>query len=181
MGERLDDRDVGAEGLPDTGELDPDDTAAEHDRPRRDPVQPQGVVAADDPVAVDGQTGQRLGLGSGGEQDVSAGECLLFDLNGGGGGEHSLAGDVGDVLGFDQALQAGVQFAGDAVLVLVHTGHVDAGQLGGDPELTAFPGAVGDLGGVQQRLGGDAAAVQAGTAEQVLLDQGDGLSEFCGA
>ena len=92
-----------------------------------------------------------------------------------------MAGDVGDVLGFDQALQAGVQFAGDAVLVFVHTGHVDSGQFGGDPELTAFPGAVGDFGGVQQRLGGDAAAVQAGTAEQVLLDQGDGLSEFCGA
>src|SRR4029077_13039146 len=113
--ERLDEGDLGAEGAPDTGEFDPDDTAAEHDDRGGDPVQSEGVVAADDPVAVDGQTGQRLGLGSGGEQDVSAGECLPFDLNGGGGGEHTLAGNVGDVLGFDQALEAGVQFAGDAV------------------------------------------------------------------
>ena len=37
---------------------------------------------------------------------------------------------------------------------------------------------VGDLGRVQQRLGGDAAAVQAGAADLVLLDQGDGLAEF---
>ena len=74
VGERFDDGDVGAEGLPDTGELDPDDAAAEHDDRGWDPVQSQGVVAADDPVAVDGQARQRLGLGSGGEQDVSAGE-----------------------------------------------------------------------------------------------------------
>jgi hypothetical protein len=32
---------------------------------------------------------------------------------------------------------------------------------------------VGQLGRVQQRLGGDAAAVQAGAADLVLLDEGD--------
>ena len=37
---------------------------------------------------------------------------------------------------------------------------------------------VGDLGRVQQRLGRDAAAVQAGAADLVLLDQGDALAEL---
>ena len=37
---------------------------------------------------------------------------------------------------------------------------------------------VGDLAGVQQRLGRDAAAVQAGAADLVLLDQDDRLAEL---
>ncbi len=41
------------------------------------------------------------------------------------------------------------------------------------PNCVALAGLVGDLAGVQQGLGGDAAAVQAGAAELVLLDQGD--------
>ena len=36
-GERLDDGDLGAEGLPDAGELAADDAAAEHDHRRRAP------------------------------------------------------------------------------------------------------------------------------------------------
>ena len=38
---------------------------------------------------------------------------------------------------------------------------------------------VGDLAGVQERLGRDAAAVQAGSADLVLLDQHHGLAELC--
>ena len=45
-------------------------------------------------------------------------------------------------------------------------------------ELLALAGLVGDLTGVQQGLGGDAAAVQAGAAELVLLDQGDVQTEL---
>ena len=40
-------------------------------------------------------------------------------------------------------------------------------------ELLGLAGGVGDLGGVQQRLGRDAADVQAGAAELALLDQAD--------
>ena len=42
-----------------------------------------------------------------------------------------------------------------------------------DAELLALAGGVGHLGRVQQRLGGDAAPVQAGAAELALLDQRD--------
>ena len=54
-------------------------------------------------------------------------------------------------------------------------------KVGVDAELLALAGRVGDLGGVQQRLGRDAAAVQAGAAELVLLDQGDRQAELGGA
>ena len=71
----------------------------------------------------------------------------------------------------EQALQALVEPADDAVLVRVDPGHVDADQVGLDAELLALAGLVGDLGRVQQRLGRDAAAVQAGAAQLGLVDQ----------
>lgn len=50
---------------------------------------------------------------------------------------------------------------------------VDALEGGLDTELRALAGLVGDLARVQQCLCGDAAIVQAGTADLALLDQGD--------
>ena len=66
----------------------------------------------------------------------------------------------------------------DAVLVLVDAGHVDAVEGRVHAELRALAGLVGDLAGVQQGLGRDAATVQAGAADLVLLDQHHGLAEF---
>ena len=45
-------------------------------------------------------------------------------------------------------------------------------------ELLGVTGGVGDLGRVQQRLGGDAADVQAGAAEVALLDEPDAQPEL---
>ena len=45
-------------------------------------------------------------------------------------------------------------------------------------EVLALLGCIGNLGRVQQGLGGDATAVQAGAAELVLVDEDDGLAEF---
>jgi hypothetical protein len=55
----------------------------------------------------------------------------------------------------------------------VHPGHVDAVEGVLHTELRALAGLVGQLAGVQQSLGGDAAPVQTGAAQLVLLDQGD--------
>ncbi len=60
-------------------------------------------------------------------------------------------------------------------------GQVDALEGGSHPEAAGVAGRVGDLGGVQQGLGGDAAAVQAGAAEEVLLDEGHAQAELGGA
>ena len=60
-------------------------------------------------------------------------------------------------------------------------GDVDAVEGGRDAVLRGLAGVVGDLGGVQQGLGRDAADVQAGAAELVLLDQADGEAQLDGA
>ena len=49
------------------------------------------------------------------------------------------------------------------------------------PYLADSRGVVGDLGRVQQRLRRDAADVQTGAADLVLLDQADGDAELDGA
>jgi hypothetical protein len=60
----------------------------------------------------------------------------------------------------------------------VDAGHVDALEGDLDAELRALPGEVGDLASVQQGLGRDAAAVQAGATDLVLLDERDRLAQF---
>lgn len=131
------------------------------------------MVGGDDPVAVDLQARQRLRHGAGRQQDVAALDALAVHVDGGGGGEAALTLDVRHLAGGDKSLQALVQAGDDAVLVLVDPGHVDALEGGLHTELLALAGLVGDLARVQQGLGGDAPPVQAGTADLVLLDQGD--------
>ena len=150
-----------------------DHAAAEHDHRGRDLVELERVVAGDHPLAVDVQAGQALGVRPGGQHDVPALVPLAVDLDRGGADQPAHALDEGDLPALHQALQALVEPRDDAVLVLVDRGHVDAVEGGPDAELLALAAGVGDLGRVQQRLGRDAAAVQAGAAELVLLDQGD--------
>src|SRR5690606_31601618 len=88
--------------------------------------------------------------------------------------------DDGDAAAAHQAAQTLVQPRDDAVLVGVQRGDVDAVEGGPDAELGAVARGVGDLGGVEQGLGRDAADVQAGAAELVLLDQGDAEPELGG-
>src|SRR6185437_14824529 len=179
--QRLDDGDLGAEGLPDRGEFAADDAAAEHDDRARDAIELERVVAADDPVAVDIQAGQRLGYRTGCQHDVAAGVGLAVHSHLIGRAQHALAGHEGDLAGLHNALQALVQLADHAVLVAVDPGHVDAVELALHAERRALAGQVGDFGRVQQRLGGDAAAVQAGAAHLGLLDQGHVHAQVGGA
>ncbi len=168
----LDDRDLGAEALPDARELHADDPAAEHDHAVGHVVEVDGLGGGHD-AAAELEPGQRLGVRAGGQHEVAAGVALPVDLDGVGADQRAVAVDHGDLAGLHQSLQALVELADDAVLVGVDAGHVDARQGGLDPVGLALTGVVGDLGGVQQRLGGDAAPVQAGATELVLLDEGD--------
>ena len=99
----------------------------------------------------------------------------------GAGANLALAGDVRDAGGLDETLQALVETADHAVLVRVDLRHVDAVERRLDAERLALTGGVGDLGGVQERLGRDAAVVQARAADLALLHQCDGLAELRGA
>src|SRR5690606_24730549 len=173
VGQRLDDRDVRAEGLPHGGELDADDAAAEHDRALGDVVELERLLAGDD-AAADLQAGQGARVGAGGQDDVAAPVGGAVDLDGVRAGEPAPTGDVVDLPGLHQALEALVQAADDAVLVGVDGTHVDALEGAVDADAGALADRVGHLGAVEQRLRRDAAAVQTGTAELVGLDQRDG-------
>ncbi len=177
VGQRLDDGDVGAEGLPDAGELHADDAAAEHDHALGDVVEVEGLVGRHD-AAADVEAGQAARVRAGGQDHGGAGVLLAVHLDGVGADEAAVALDERDVAALDEALQALVEAADDTVAVLVDLGHVDALEGGPHAERVALLGAVGDLGGVEQRLGRDAPAVQAGAAELVLVDEDHGHAEL---
>src|SRR5699024_12099733 len=122
--------------------------------------------------------GQGLRVRPAGQQHLFTGVPRAIDVDTGATGERAGPFDKLDLPGLEQALETLVHAVDDAVLVLVHADHVHAVETGIDAERAGFLGGVGDLRGVQQGLRGDAPAVQAGAADLVLLDEGDGHAEF---
>src|SRR5690606_38133698 len=92
-----------------------------------------------------------------------------------------LTGDDRDAARLDEAFQALELLGDDALAVRRDTGDVDGLEARGDTDGGRGAHMIGDFGRVQQRLRRDAAAVQAGAADLVLLDQGDFLAEIAGA
>src|SRR3954451_2990602 len=86
-------------------------------------------------------------------------------------GHPTLALDDVDPAALDQTGQTLEEAGDDLVLVGIDPGHVDALEGGRHSELVGLPGLVRDLRCVEQRLGRDAADMEAGTAEVALLDQ----------
>ena len=116
VGERLDDRDVGAERLPDARELDADDAAAEHGDLAGHEVELERLLARDH-AAADLEAGQRAGVRAGREDDVLADDAVVADLHGVRRDEAALALDDGDAAGLDEALQA-LELARDDALAV---------------------------------------------------------------
>jgi hypothetical protein len=83
-----------------------------------------------------------------------------------------------DLAALHQAGQALVQALDDLALVGVDLRHVDVVERAVDAELLGLLDDVDRLGRVQQGLGRDAAAVQAGAADLVLLHHDDALAEL---
>ena len=106
----------------------------------RHAVELERLLAGDDPSA-DLEAGQRPGVGAGGEHDVLAASYrLAADLDGVR-PRRAVPSPSTTVIAaaLDQALQALVQPADDAVAVGVHAGQVDALERGADAELLATP------------------------------------------
>ena len=177
---RLDDGDLGAPAAPDAGELDADDATAENGDLLGHEIEGERLLGGDD-AAADLEAGKRSRVRPGRQHDVLAGDGLVADLHGGGRGEAALALDRGDAAGLDQPLQTLVLAGDDLFAVRRDRRDVDAAERGGHAVLGGFARDVRDLGGVQQSLGGDAADVQAGPADLVLLDQTDRQAQFAGA
>ena len=176
--ECLDDRDLGAERLPDARELDADDAAAEDDRRARGSRSSSSAWSLGEDPAADLEARQRAAVRAGREDHVRAAVDVVADAHRRAGLEAALAGDDGDAAGLDEALEALVLLRDDALAVGADAGRVDALECGADADGRRIAGDLGDLGRVQQRLGRDAAAVQARAAHLVLLDEGDRLAEL---
>ena len=172
VGQGLDNRDLGTEAAPHGGELQADNTAAENHGGGGNPVHLECLVGGDH-AAADLETGDRARVGAGRQNDVAAGDALAVDLDGVRVGEAAPAGDNLDVARLEQALQALVQAGNNRVAILAHLSHVNAVEGGGNAELGRLAHGLGRLCGVQVRLGGDAAAVQAGAAHLIAVDEGD--------
>ena len=176
--QRLDNGHLAAERGPRRGELAADDPAAEHDRGGRHPVERQGVFAGYDPVPVQVQPRQGTRVRAGGKHHVRSGVSVRTDLHCPAAGQQALAVHDLDTTALDQAGQPLMVLRDHRVLVLVDPGHVDAFERRLHPERRALPRLVGDLPGVQERLGRDAATMQARPAYLVLLHKYHGLAQL---
>lgn len=102
---------------------------------------------------------------------MPAGDALAVHLDRVRSDELAEALEDRDLARLDQALQALVEPTDHRGLVLVHAVHVDVVESRVHAEVRALTGVVGELGGVQERLGRDAPVVQAGAADLVGLDE----------
>ena len=107
------------------------------------------------------------------EHDSFAAELLPVDLEHPGSDEAGLADvhiDPTPAPGLDRVLRRRIDAREDAV---ADGGPVGADQLGADPVAAGVADRLGDIGRVHQHLRRDAAAVEAGTAEPIALDDRD--------
>src|SRR3954447_1706936 len=169
--QQLDDRDVTAEAAEDRREFDADRAAA-HDGDRlRDRLHVDRFVTRDDPLAIDLDARHAARLRAGGDDDLLArGKRLLVafgDLHRALAGDAPRSFDPVDLVLLEQELDAAGQSLDDLVLAGLYLVHVEGN--GGLPEREApFLPVLRDLERVrvlEQRLGRDAAPVQARAAE----------------
>ena len=184
--EHLDDRDLGAETGPDGTEFEADGAGADDDHLLRHGLQRDAVVGGDDGLSVELHEGQFDRHRAGGDEDVLG---LERAVTGRGADEHlaglnetAEAADDFDVTLLEQRADAHVELRDDLVLVGEHRGDVEGELLAADEAmLLAVDGVLVDFGGVEQGLGGDAADVEAGAAEGVvLLHEGHLEAELAG-
>jgi hypothetical protein len=179
--EHLDNGDLHAQQRQQTGELAADVAAAEDDHALRELGQLQQRPARVDGAIRGDEAGDRR-CRAGGDDDlvgaearlsVVAGDQNLFRRDEGSGPGEDL-----HAVGLEQGSDAAAEALDNTVLAGHHRRVVRGGVGHANAQLLAGAGAVGELGRGDQRLGGYAAAVEAGSPELVLLDQGDRSAEL---
>ena len=132
------------------------------------------MIGGDDGFAVELHERQFNRDGARGDEDVLG---LKRAVAGGGADEHlaglhksAEAADDLDVALLEQGADAHVELGDDLVLVGEHRGDVEGDLLGPDEAmLLAVQGLLVDFGGVEEGLGRDAADVEAGATEGIVL------------
>src|SRR6185437_2631627 len=178
--EKFDHGDLGAEPVPDRAELEPDHARADNQELAGDLVQRQRAGRRHDALLIDFDALQPCNVRAGGDHDVLGLDELRlairardFDLA----GTENLALAVNDVdlVLLHQELDA-LDVAVDALLLEVHHGRqIELGRRDADAHLgKGVSGLLEHLRGMQQRLRGHAADIEAGAAQRrILLDHGD--------
>ena len=178
--QRLDHRHVRTHRPVEARELEPDRAGPDDHGRRRDLRVPQRLVARDDPAG-DLEPWQEPGFRARGDHDLLSVETPTFDVDLAIAQEGGGTTDDVDLAGLHQAGEAGHELVDDLGLERLDLRPVGfARRL--DAPLLGTVDRVYHRGRLQQRLGGDAAAEQAGPAEAfVSLDDGDALLQLCGS
>ena len=174
-GQRLDDCDLRPQLGVQRADLDADVAAADDDEPLRDGVERQRPGRIDDPLAVELEARDLDRARAGRDHDVVGLNRRLAAVRGGqldgvarGQARHARA--VVAAVRLEQDLDAAGELADDLGLPALHLDHVDADVVREDADVAAVAELVVGLGRVDQRLGRDAADIQADAARLVALD-----------
>ena len=178
VGHELDEEHFGAHGVVEVGQLGAYGAAADDNHGGGPVVEGQRLSVADDAAAVLRDVGQLSGAGPGGEDDVGGLEKRFFSFAIGHfhffvGGQFAGAGDDGDVVLFEQVLDAFAHFVGDGPAAGDDGGEVRLGGLDLHAVVGGVAGVFQHLRRFQERFRGDAAPVEANAPEFGPFDNGD--------
>jgi hypothetical protein len=99
-------------------------------------------------------------------------------LNGGAGSETTFAVNASDASCLEETFESLELLTDDFIAVGVNAVHIDALESRQDTVVSARSSDVGNFGGVQQRLSGDASSVEARATDLVFFDERDAHTEF---
>ena len=180
--EHLDDRDPGAQPAEGLGKLDPDRAAADHDQVLGPLAKLEDGLVGEIGRLTEARQRRHRRRRAGGYHDPAGGDQLSARADLGGAGKAGLGLDHIDA----ETPEAGHRIVGrdggdDLVDVVVDGGEVDLGQGRDDAEARALAYRLGGSCRREQRLGGDAAVVQAIAPHLAALDQRHSRAHQAGA
>jgi hypothetical protein len=173
--EHLDDGHVRAHVVVEAGELHADRTRSDDQQPGRHLGRRHRRPVRPDPLAVGLGEGQVAGAGAGGDDDVLRLDIGLLAVLARHGqlarrGQYAGAHVHGDLVLLHQVRDALIELLRHAARALHHGLQVGADLVGDQPVILGVLHVVEDLGRAEQRLGRDAAPVEADAAQQLALD-----------
>ena len=162
------------------GDLRPRRTGADDGQPRGQRLERPCLLGADDtPAELD--AGDRTRDRSGREDDRPRAQLVLADADGSGRRERRLPLDQLDLVLAKEAGDAAGERRDDLLAARHERFEINGRLCDLDAELAGLAGLAEDVGGAEDRLGGDAGDVEAASADAVALHDGGAHPELRGA